>query len=68
MKSIFSQDGNNLEQVKMAAKRKATDTGQTYFVVYELDHTGAYHACNEFDLDTWYNGISDRNILYCTAD
>lgn len=48
-----------------AARRLAGKTGEAQWVVWEC---GAYHVANEFDLDTWFAGISDRNILYCTAD
>jgi hypothetical protein len=61
-------DGNHLEQVKHGARAKAKSTKRVYYVIYEPDHTGVYHACDDFDLDTFYGGISDQNILYCTAD
>lgn len=35
------------------------------FVVFE---SGEYHVATDGDLDTWFAGIADRNILYCTAD
>lgn len=35
------------------------------FVVVEA---GEYHVATEFDLETWFAGISDQNILFCTAD
>jgi hypothetical protein len=53
-----------IEAVKFAHKR-ATQTGEAYFVVRE---SGEYHISNEIDLDTFYAGLSDRDILYCTSD
>jgi len=56
-----------LEQAKRAAIRKAKEQGEMYFVVWECPDRG-YEIANEFDLDTWFAGINDRNILFCTAD
>lgn len=61
-------DGDNLERITQAARTKARKTGRTFYVIREPDHTGYFHACDEHDLDTFYAGTSDQNILYCTAD
>lgn len=44
---------------------KLAKGGAMRFVVFE---SGEYHIANETELDTWFAGIADRNILYCTAD
>jgi hypothetical protein len=49
----------------MARANNLAKDGTMRFVVFEA---GEYHVATEFDLDTWFVGISDRNILYCTAD
>jgi hypothetical protein len=47
------------------AKQLAKKNEEVYFVVYE---SCDYHVANDFDLDTWFAGISDNNIRFCTAD
>ena len=61
-------DGDNLEAVKRGARAKARKTNRIYYVINYPDYNGRYHAADDFDLDTFYGGISDGNILYCTAD
>lgn len=45
------------------ANRLAKKNDREYFVVREA---GEIDVCSEFDLDTFYCGISDHNILYST--
>ena len=49
------------------ADRRARETGKVWFVVYESADEG-YQLADETDLDTWFAGISDSGIRYCTAD
>lgn len=49
----------------VARAQKLAKDGAMRFVVFESDE---YHIANETDLDTWFAGIADRNILYCTGD
>jgi hypothetical protein len=53
------------EQAIQLARKRAKETDEIRFVVWDC---GEYHVASDFDLDTWFVGISDRNILYCTAD
>jgi hypothetical protein len=55
----------NLNEAISWADRAARINGEIRFVVRE---SGEYHVASESDLDTWFAGISDNNILYCTAD
>jgi hypothetical protein len=59
-------NGDNLDAVIRAANTLSIKNKKTYFVVFEPDHTGDYHVASEFDLDTWFAGISDNHIMYCT--
>jgi hypothetical protein len=52
-------------QAMAKANRLAKCDGTMRFVVVEC---GEYHVATEFDLDTFFCGISDQNILFCTAD
>jgi hypothetical protein len=52
-------------QAVAAAKKQAKVKEEVRFVVYEA---GEYHTASEFDLETWFAGIRDENILYCTGD
>jgi hypothetical protein len=59
-----------------AARRKALQLARklrtTYYVVWERDTDApaalSYHVATDYDLDTFFAGISDHNILFCTAD
>lgn len=53
------------EGCKIRANQLAKKTGKTYFVVIE---GGIYDYCTMNDLDTFYQGIPEQNILYCTDD
>lgn len=52
------------------ALRQARKRHAAYFVVREPDEAGEpdYHVASEFDLDTWFQGISEQNIIFCTDD
>jgi len=39
--------------------------GEPIFVVYE---SGYYYVCTDDDIDTFFNGIQDKDIVYCTDD
>jgi len=49
----------------VARAEKLAKDGAMRFVVFE---SGEYHIATDVDLETWFAGIADRNILYCTAD
>lgn len=61
-----ARDGNNFETVRAYAKRKAKQTGYAYYVIFEREYTGDYHAVTEVELDTFYCG--NNQIEYCTLD
>lgn len=52
-------------QARVKAEKLAKQYDQDYFVVLEA---GEYGVANDFDLETFYVGISQDHILYCTAD
>ena len=54
-----------LAQAIQRANKAARTTGEVRFVVRE---SGEYHVASEFDLDTFFAGIRDDSILYCSAD
>lgn len=47
------------------AKSLAKKNSREYFVVFEA---GQYDAVDAFDLDTWYAGIPDHAIKFCTSN
>jgi hypothetical protein len=47
------------------AEKSARLSGEVRFVVRE---SGEFHVASEMDLDTWFAGLRDDSILYCTAD
>ena len=47
------------------ARRKAKQHARDYFVVRESDE---YHVTDDLGLDTFFIGISEHNILFCTGD
>jgi hypothetical protein len=50
----------------VAHGRSIQHAAQTWYVVQEEQPDGTfYDACTSFDLDTFYTGISDHNILAC---
>ena len=52
-------------QAVAKADRLAKKNDRDYFVVVEC---GEYQVASDFDLDTFFCGISQDSILYCTAD
>jgi hypothetical protein len=46
------------------ANRLAKKNEREYFVVREA----GYDVVNDEDLDTFYVGISENNIVYCTSE
>jgi hypothetical protein len=52
------------ECIKLA-RAKAEKSGATYFVVWEGER---YDVCTEYDLVTFYDGIRDQDIIFCTED
>lgn len=55
---------NNPNSLIPTAKRLAKKHNQEYFVIYCPDYDGNYHVCTSFDLDSFYQGVSDQNILW----
>lgn len=59
------------QAVKKAAEL-ARKTGKPHYVVFSQADAeqfgGPYQVATEHDLDTFYAGISERNILYCTSN
>lgn len=57
-----------VRKAKAAHKR----TGGTFFVVWDIDHESGFghthHVASEEDMDTFFLGVSDRNILWCTDE
>ena len=49
-----------LKQASTAAKNRSNKSDETYFVVSE---SGGYDYATEYDLDTFYQGIQDNQIL-----
>lgn len=57
---------NNPDALIATARRLAKKNKRDYYVIFEPDHLGRYHVCDDYDLDGFYMGISDHNILYST--
>ena len=55
------------EAIKIAKKiaKKAAFRNEPLFVIY---YVGKYQIATGFDLDTWFAGIHQNNIVYCTQD
>ena len=53
------------EDCKIRADAAARKNNTTYYVVIE---GGVYDWCSEFDLETFYCGISENHILYSTDE
>ena len=47
------------------ARRKAKQHARDYFVICEDEE---FLAVDDLALDTFYLGISEHNILFCTGD
>jgi len=52
-------------QAQEKAIRLARKHDRDYFVVIEA---GEYQVADDLDLDTFFCGISQNHILYCTGD
>jgi hypothetical protein len=59
------QTFHTLDKAIKHAERVAGDGYGIRYVVYE---SGEYSVCDDADLDTWFAGLSDNQIRYCTAD
>lgn len=58
------------EAIKIARKR-AHFTHEVRFVVFDRsadNGEGPYHVATEEDLDTFFDGIPERDILFCTDE
>jgi hypothetical protein len=57
-------------QAVSKAKRLSVANGQDYFVLnqYEEFNDSRYQVASEFDLETFWLGISESRILYCTGE
>ena len=53
------------QQAIAKADRIAKKTGEHRYVVLE---SGEYETASEFDLDTYFLGINEANIVYSTVD
>ena len=53
------------KQAQEKAHRLARKHDRDYFVVIEA---GEYQVADDLDLDTFFCGISQNHILYCTGD
>jgi len=53
-----------------SALRLAQKNSRDYFVIRELNESGNpdFHVASDYDLDTYFQGISPDNILFCTFD
>ena len=57
------------DEAKERAIAIARKTGKMRFVLWVGDDVGGpYTVASDGDLDTFYSGISDDHILFCTAD
>ncbi len=53
-------------QAVTKARKLAKQNGCEYFVVEEF--LGEIDVCNELTLDTYYYGIPETRIRFCTSD
>lgn len=49
------------------ADRMTEKTGEEYFVVFDRD-LGRHDVASQYDLDTFYLGIPDSDVLYSTVE
>jgi hypothetical protein len=56
---------NSLREARTCAVQVAHVHQETRYVVRE---SGEYFVATDEDLDTFFVGIADSNILFCTAD
>lgn len=63
--NTFEATYKGLQQAIARAEHIANQGHGIRYVVYE---SGEYTVCDDTDLDTWFVGLSDNQIKYCTAD
>jgi hypothetical protein len=51
-----------INQAIRSALRKAKAEAKSYYVVYEA---GEYQIADEVDLETWFSGVRDDQIVCC---
>ncbi len=56
------------QSLKQALKRADVIASKDACVRYVVYESGEYHIADEIDLDTFFMGLSDEQIVYCTAD
>jgi|KBSMisStaDraftv2_1062788.scaffolds.fasta_scaffold06274_7 hypothetical protein len=61
----MAQSFDSLKKALDRAEHVAQRECEIRYVVYE---SGEYHVCDDVDLDTWFAGLRDEQIIYCTAD
>ena len=59
------KDRNTAIQKAIKESRGYGNQGAPLFVVYE---SGEYHIATDYDLDTWFAGIRQSDIVFCTDD
>ena len=57
------RDQRTAEKQAYSRRHMRGNLGEPLYVVYEA---GYYHVATEEDLDTFFAGISDNDIVYCT--
>lgn len=58
------KDQRTAEKQAYSRSRMYGNQGQPLFVVYE---DGYYHVCTDEDIDTFFAGIRQEHIVYCTV-
>jgi hypothetical protein len=56
---------SSFNQAQAIADKYARTTERTMYVVYEAHE---FHVATEEDLSTFFAGLSDNQVRYCTAD
>jgi hypothetical protein len=54
--------------LKEAADRAGKIASSGYGLRYVVYEAGEYHVADDVDLDTFFVGVRDQDIRYCTAD
>jgi hypothetical protein len=54
--------------LKSALRHAEEIASKGYGVRYVVFESGEYHIADEIDLDTFFMGLRDQQIVYCTAD
>jgi len=57
------RDQKTAEKQARSCAKMPGNNGEPLFVVYE---SGYYHVCTNNDIDRFFNGIQDNDIVYCT--